>query len=112
MSTFNYRYGVGSYRAKEYQIGVRAEPEMYDSESFAVVLFYTRSDGEYVEVAKIDDSEHEEGTVHFDRHYRADGANRKDFDVAVDSLFEAEDLIRDNWRRYARLYEENHERRD
>jgi len=72
------------------------------------VLFYTRSDGEYVEVAKIDDSEHEEGAVHFDRYYRADGANRKDFDVEADSLFEAESLVRNNWRRYARLYEENH----
>lgn len=108
MSTFTYYYHVGTYRGREFQIGVRAEPNLNVVESFAVVLFYERSEGEHVEVAKIDDNEHEEGTVHFDRYYRVDDAEIKDFDIEVDSVFEAEDLLEENWRRYARLYEKNH----
>jgi hypothetical protein len=34
---------------------------------------------------------------------------RKDFDVDVDSVFEAEGLLAENWRRYARVHERNDE---
>lgn len=51
---------------------------------------------------------HDERTVHFGRYYRAEGAEKKDFGVDIDSVFEADDRLEDNWRRYARLYEENH----
>lgn len=89
-------------------IGVRADQEIYDAESFAVVLFYKQTESDYVEIAKVDDSEHDEGEVHFDRYYRTDGTERKDFGVEIDSVFEAEKLLRGNWRRYARLHAENH----
>lgn len=94
------------------QIGVRADPTLNDVKSFAAVLFYEQVDGERVEIAKIDNAEHDEGTIHFDRYYRAEGAKRKDFDVDVDSVFEAEDHLEENWQRYARLYYENHSESD
>ena len=109
MSEFDYHYVAGRYLGREYRIGVRANPEIYDPESFAVVLFYKRPESEYVEVAKVDDSEHDEGAVHFDRYYRENKSERKDFDVEVHSIFDAEELLRENWRRYARLHERNHE---
>lgn len=91
-----------------YRIGVRAHPNLDAVESFAAVLYYEKADGERIEIAKIDDSEHDAGAIHFDRYYRAEGAERKDFDVDVSSVFEAEKLLAENWRRYARLYERNH----
>jgi hypothetical protein len=108
VSTFIYSHNVGTYRGYEFQIGVRAEPNLNVVESFAVVLFYEPFEEEYVEIAKIDNSEHEEGAVHFDRYYRTESAETKDFGIEVDSVFEAEDILEENWRRYVRLYEENH----
>lgn len=108
MLTFDYYHNVGAYRGQEFYLGVRAQPNLNAVESFAVVLFYERSQGDYVEIAKIDNSEHREGTVHFDRYYRTEDAERKDFSVEADSVFEAEDLLEENWRRYVRLYDENH----
>ena len=109
MTGFDYVYEIGSWRGRSYRIGVRADPTLDDVQSFAVVLFFERADGSRVEVAKIDDVEHDEGAVHFDRYYRAEGAERKDFDVDVASVFEAESLLAGNWRRYARIYEQNDE---
>ena len=40
MSTFTYYHNVGTYRSREFQIGVRVEPNLDVVESFAVVLFY------------------------------------------------------------------------
>ncbi|USZ66811.1 hypothetical protein NGM10_08705 [Halorussus salilacus] len=108
MSDFTYIYDIGTYHGRTYYLGVRATPNLDVVRSFAVVLFYEKSNGESVEVAKIDDSEHESGSVHFDRYYRSAGANQKDFDVDVSSVFEAEERLAENWRRYARLHEENH----
>lgn len=109
--SFTYLSDTGKYRNRTYQIGVRADPTLNNVQSFAAVLFYERTDGERIEVAKIDNAEHEEGTIHFDRYYREEGATPKDFDTDIESVYEAEDLLEDNWRRYARLYEENHGRK-
>ena len=108
MTRFSYTYDTGKYRNRTYQIGVRAEPTLNDVASFAVVLFYEQADSTRVEIAKIDNAEHDEGTIHFDRYYRSEGAERKDFDIGIKSVFEADDYLEENWRRYARLYEENH----
>lgn len=108
MTCFDYIYDAGVYRNRTYQIGVRADPTLNNVESFAVVLFYEQADGKRIEIAKIDNAEHEEGTIHFDRYYREEGAPRKDFDMDIESVFGAEDYLGDNWQRYARLYEENH----
>lgn len=109
MSGFDYVYEVGSLRGRVYRVGVRMDPSLNDVQSFAVVLFFERADGSRVELAKIDDAEHDDGEVHFDRYYRAESAERKDFDIDVDSVFEAEDLLAENWRRYARIYQRNRE---
>lgn len=108
VSEFEYTYDTGKYRNRTYRIGVRADPTLNNVESFAVVLFYEQADGKRIEIAKIDNTEHEEGVIHFDRYYRAEGAERKDFDIDIESVFEAEDRLEDDWLRYARLYEENH----
>lgn len=108
MSGFNYHYEAGTYRSRVYRIGIRVFPNLNVVESFAAVLYYEKNDEERVEVAKIDDSKHDAGAIHFDRYYRAEGAEQKDFDVDVSSVFEAEKLLAENWQRYARLYERNH----
>lgn len=106
--SFDYSYEVGQYRGRPYQVGVRVDPSFDDAESFAVVLFFRRSDGQRVEVAKIDDTEHEQGTIHIDRYYRTDGATTKDFSVDVGSWDEAEAYLVERWRRFAARYKANH----
>ena len=108
MSKNSYSYEVGTYRQHNYQIAARGDPSLNNIQSFAAVLFYPQADGDRVEVAKIDNDEHEEGKVHIDRYYREEGAERKDFSINASTLYEAEEYLRDNWRRFADLYEENH----
>ncbi|WP_227380949.1 DUF7718 family protein [Haladaptatus halobius] len=108
-SEFVYSYEVGQYHTRVYQIGVRADPNLNTVESFAAVLFYERANGERIEIAKIDNSEHDKGSIHIDRYYREEGAERKDFDIGISTVYEADDHLADNWRRYVRLYLENHE---
>lgn len=105
---FDYRYKHGDFRGTAYYVGVRADPGVYRPSSFAVVLFYQDDHGEAVEVAKVDNTEHREGDVHVDRFYREIGAPRKDFDVDLSTLSEAEAYIRENWRRFARLHDRAH----
>lgn len=108
-SEFAYSYEIGQYRTRVFQIGVRADPSLNTVESFASVLFYERANGERIEIAKIDNSEHNHGSIHIDRYYREPDAQRKDFDIDVSTVYEADDHLAANWRRYARLYLENHE---
>lgn len=90
-------------------MGVRADPGVYRPASFAVVLFYEDDDGEAVEIAKVDTTDHREGGIHVDRYYRDPSAPRKDFDVDLSTLPEAEAYIRDHWRRFARLHARAHD---
>lgn len=108
-SEFAYSYEVGQYRTHVYQIGVRADPSLNTVESFAAVLFFERADGDRVEIAKIDNSEHAQGAIHIDRYYREPDAQTKDFDIDVSTVYEADDHLAANWRRYVRHYLENHE---
>lgn len=107
-SEFAYIYEIGRLRGTVFQIGARHTPSSTNVESFAVVLFFDLSDGTRVEVAKIDDSEHEEGQIHIDRYYREVGADDKDFDVDVEDCWEAEDMLKENWGHYAQTYLQNH----
>lgn len=109
-SEFTYNYSVDTLYGQEYQIGVRHDPSINDVDSFAAILFYSEPDGTRVEVAKVDDSEHEgqDSDIHVDRYYRADGADKKDHDVDISSWEEAEEYLKENWKRFARLYRENH----
>jgi hypothetical protein len=108
MTEFDYTYEIQEYRQRTYQIGVRVDPSFNTVESFAVVLFFRRADGERVTVAKVDNAEHDEGRIHIDRHYREQSAETKDFDIDVTSWEEAEEYLLERWRRYADRYEETH----
>lgn len=105
---FDYMYEVGSLRGTVFHVGVRADPSVDDVDSFAAVLFFELSDGSLVEVAKVDDTEHDDGTIHLDRYYRETGAEIKDFDVEISNLWEADAHLQANWRRFARAYLDNH----
>lgn len=110
-SRFTYTYGTGRLRGTKFEVGVRHDPTIDDVESFAAVLFFTMSGGRRVEIAKVDDSEHDaDAVVHVDRYYREIGAEIKDFapDEDVDDWVDAEDYLRENWKRFASTYVRNH----
>lgn len=110
-SRFTYVYDQGKLRDTVFQIGARHTPSTNDVESFAVILFFERADGTRVEVAKVDNAEHDEGTIHVDRYYRERGADYKDFDVEIADCWEAEEYLTENWEHFARTYLRNHGRR-
>jgi hypothetical protein len=87
-----------------------SEPNSNNIESFAVILFFELADGTRVEVAKIDDTEHNDGKIHIDRYYREVGADSKDFDTDVEDAWEADEHLQANWERFSRTYLENHGR--
>jgi len=109
-SDFEYLYEVGRIRSTVFQIGTRADPSINKPESFAVILFFELSDGTVVEVAKVDNAEHDEGTVHVDRYYRDVGADIKDFNVDVDGLWEGEAYLEQHWQQFAQTHLDNHGR--
>ncbi|SEP29156.1 hypothetical protein SAMN05216388_10674 [Halorientalis persicus] len=107
-SEFTYEYDAETVRDTQFLIGARHTPSTNNVESFAVILFFELSDGTRVEVAKVDNSEHDEGTIHADRYYRETGAEIKDLDVDVSDCWDAEDWLLDNAQRFCRTYLENH----
>lgn len=107
-SEFTYLYEVDATVPVTLQIGVRADPSLDETESFAAVLYFQQADGTQVEVAKIDNAEHEEGTVHIDRYYREVGAEIKDFSVDIDGWKEADKYLNENAEHYAQTYLRNH----
>lgn len=107
-SEFTYEYELNEFRGEMYHIGVRTDPSPNNVESFAAILFFQKRDGTRVEVAKVDDSPHEEGDIHADCYYRDIGAEIKDFDTPISDVWEAEEYLENNWRRFARLYGDNH----
>ncbi|MFC7076102.1 DUF7718 family protein [Haloarcula halophila] len=115
MSEFEYVIEAGMFRDRSYQIGTRADPNLdaaadpSQEASWAVILFYEQEDGERIEVARVDNTEHDEGVIHIDRLYREEQADRKDFDIDVTSVYEAEKYISEDWQHYARQHWENYE---
>lgn len=108
-SDFTYRYEFELQLLHiPVQIGVRTDPSINNVESFAAILFFELRDGTRVEVAKVDDSPHEEGDIHVDRFYREIGAEIKDFDVDINDWVAAEEYLKENGERFIRLYEDNH----
>jgi hypothetical protein len=103
--SFDYQYEAGRVRDTVFQVGVRADPALDRVDSFAVVLFFQLDDGTVVEVAKVDDTVHDDGEIHVDRYYR--DRFEKDFDVGIDGVWDAEEYLRNRWRRYARTYLRN-----
>lgn len=107
-SQFTYVYDLLRMQDIQFLIGARHTPSPNNVESFAVVLFFELSDGTRVEVAKVDDSDHDEGTIHVDRYYRERGADIKDFDVDIDDCWEAENYLTEQGEQFARTYLRNH----
>lgn len=107
-SEYTRDYPAVTIRQHSFRIGVRLDPSEYDVESFAAILFLPREDGSQVEVAKIDDSPHEQGDIHIDRFYRSEDAELKDFDIDVDDCWEAEQHLCEHAQQYARRHLENH----
>lgn len=105
---FDYLHEAGTLRGVVFHIGVRADPTLNDVSSFAAVLFFRKSDGTDIEVAKIDNTEHREGKIHIDRYYREEGADEKDFTVDIDEAWDADKYLEDNWQHFARTYLDNH----
>jgi hypothetical protein len=105
---FDYLFEAGTLRGIVCQIGARADPSVNNVNSFAVILFFELSDGTVVEVAKVDDSPHKKGTIHVDRYYRAKGADTKDFSVSISTIWEADEYLDNNWKRFVRTYIDNH----
>lgn len=107
-SDFTYVYEIGRLRDTVFSIAARHTPSTNRVESFAVVLFFELAGGTRVEVAKVDDAEHEEGTIHVDRYYREPGADEKDFDTDIDGPWDAENYLKANWEHFARTYLRNY----
>jgi hypothetical protein len=105
---FDYLHEAGKMREFVFQVGVRADPTLDNINSFAAILFFQKSNGEIVEVAKIDNTEHADGEIHIDRYYREQDADDKDFTVDVDDVWEADKHLKDNWQHYARTFLDNH----
>lgn len=90
---------LGTYDGREYRLTVRVTPSFNEPEDFAVVVFYTTTEGESVQIARID-TEHDH--VHFDRLYkRGQPTDPVDMD-----LWEAWTHLQSNWRTYAESYEQ------
>lgn len=91
---------LGSYRGQPYYLTVRVTPSFDEAEDFSVTVHYADpSTEETVQVARID-TDH--GYTHFDRLYRRD---RPKDPIDVD-VWEAATLLEENWRRYARSFED------
>lgn len=106
---FEYHYESGTVRETTHFIGVRADPNLNCVEDFAVVLFFELPSGETIHVAKVDNTEHDEGRIHLHRNYRG-SENVRDFDVEVSSLFEAEQLVQEHANEWVNKYLQNYER--
>lgn len=111
-SEFTYTYEAGRLRGVKHETGVRHDPDIDDVESFAAVLFFTMRDGRRVEIAKVDDSPHDDtgADVHVDRYDRALGAEIKDFDpdADIDGWEDAEEYLLENWEAFANRYYRTH----
>jgi hypothetical protein len=96
--TYEQRDRLGRYRGRPYFLSVRVDPDLNDPTEFAVVVHYERSNGERVQIARID-TEH--GYTHFDRLYRREQPK----DPVDMNIWAAWDHMEENWRTYARSYE-------
>ncbi len=105
-----HQYELGRIRSTVFHIAVRADPDLQDVESFAAILFFRLEDGTVAEAAKVDNAEHDEGTIHVDRYYRESSTRDKDFDTDIENVYDAEEYLRDNWQRFAQTYLRNHGR--
>jgi hypothetical protein len=109
MTGISFSYELGQYRQNKYQLHVRVNPSLDDPQDFAVTIYYRRRDGETVNIARIDNSDVHDGEIHLDRDYREDDAERKDYDIDVESWEEAADFLEERWRKFADIHERNND---
>lgn len=108
-SEFTYTYPMEKLRGITYRIGIRHDPNQQNIQSFAAILYFPLKDGTRVEVAKVDNSPHPgKQDIHVDRYYREVGANIKEFNTNIGNAIEAENYLKDNWRKFANKYFQNY----
>lgn len=108
---FEYSYEVGQLYDRAYAIGVRVSPDLNVVEVFAAILYWGRTDGEIIEIARIDDVEHpndDQSGPHIHRWYRETATHERDYDIPVQNWHEADEYLADNFSIFARRYETNH----
>ena len=94
-----YSYRLGEYHGNVYHLTVSGEPSINDVEDFSVTVHYFDEEKEEeVEIARID-TRH--GGVHFDKLYRRD--EPREF-LDIEDYWEAEEMLRENWRTYAKSF--------
>jgi hypothetical protein len=93
-------YTLGAYGGRDYILALRANPGFGNPEGFAVTVYFRDELSDTnVQIARIDTAD---GFTHFDRLYRRD--EQKD---PVDlSLWEAVEELSENWRTYAKMYDQ------
>lgn len=105
---FDYSHESDATFPEFLQIGIRTDPSLDNPISWAVVLYFEQEDGTRVEIAKVDNSEHDEGDIHVDRYYRDDDAETKDFETDLTTPYEADAYLDENSERFAQKYADNH----
>jgi len=110
---FDYHYSLSpAVYDREYQIGVRLETDGRDGVAdFATLLFWVRSDGRVVEVARIDDRDHPQDDLsgpHIHRWYREQSRHVRDYDIPVSKFEDAEEYLVENFERFAQQYQTTH----
>lgn len=96
-----YTYPLDFYRGQKFHITVRLDPDANNVQDFAVTLHYTDDAGEEVEIVRIDTAHSQ---THMDRLFRSP-PNKLPMDL---EWHEAEDQLRQDWRKYARRYDNTH----
>ena len=95
-----FEYQLGEFEDRVYFLTARARPGLDDPEEFAATVRYNDpATDETVQIARIDTTH---GYAHFDRLYRRDEPKER---LEVD-LWEAIELLEENWRTYAASYGE------
>lgn len=96
-----YTYPLDSFRGQKFHITVRLDPNAHDVQDFSVNIHYTNDAGQEVEIVRIDTSH---GHTHMDRLHRSPPDK-----VPKDLVWhEAEALLKDNWRKYVKRYDDTH----
>lgn len=99
--TTEYTYPLDFYRGHKFHLTVRLAPNANDVQDFAVMIHYTTDDGENIDVVRIDTSH---DYTHMDQNYRNPPMKQ-----ALNVTWkQAEARLADNWRDYARRYDNAH----
>lgn len=101
------RIDLGTLDGTTYFLYVETRPGWNKSEKFVATVYYRKLDPETLEeekleVVRIDNMSH--GFCHIDKLYKEDRPREK-VDMTV---YEAWDYLEENWKTFARKYNENH----